>query len=70
MSWVCVCAMFPGPAPEETHWRQGKTMARHGPFVDGTEYVDNKFFGLSPMEAKAYCMQGNGYRRSIKQTDL
>lgn len=38
--------------PEETHWRQGKTMARHGSFVDGTEYFDNKFFGLSPMEAK------------------
>jgi len=28
-------------------------MARHGSFVEGTEYFDNKFFGLSPMEAKA-----------------
>ena len=28
-------------------------MARHGSFVDGAEYFDNKFFGLSVMEAKA-----------------
>ena len=56
---VHVCAMF--PTREESHWKQGKTIARHGSFVEGTEYFDNKFFGLSPMEAKAYCMQGNGY---------
>ena len=37
---------------EENSWRHGKTMARHGSFVEGTEYFDNKFFGLSPMEAK------------------
>ena len=35
------------------NWRAYKTISRHGSFVDGTEYFDNKFFGLSPMEAKA-----------------
>ncbi|CAE7252494.1 ppsA [Symbiodinium sp. CCMP2592] len=34
------------------NWRAYKTISRHGSFVDGTEYFDNKFFGLSPMEAK------------------
>mmetsp|Transcript_72973 Transcript_72973/g.171033 ORF Transcript_72973/g.171033 Transcript_72973/m.171033 type:complete len:756 (+) Transcript_72973:37-2304(+) len=33
-------------------WRAAKTVSRHGSFVEGTEYFDNKFFGLSPMEAK------------------
>ncbi|CAK9079433.1 Phenolphthiocerol/phthiocerol polyketide synthase subunit A ((Phenol)carboxyphthiodiolenone synthase subunit A) (Beta-ketoacyl-acyl-carrier-protein synthase I) (Phthiocerol synthesis polyketide synthase type I PpsA) [Durusdinium trenchii] len=37
---------------EESEWRRGKSMARHGSFVEGTEYFDNKFFGLSPLEAK------------------
>lgn len=39
--------------PQENAWRRGKTHARHGSFVDGTEYFDNKFFGLSVLEAKA-----------------
>lgn len=38
---------------QESEWRRGKSMARHGSFVEGTEYFDNKFFGLSPLEAKA-----------------
>ncbi|CAK9004204.1 unnamed protein product, partial [Durusdinium trenchii] len=39
-------------AEDESEWRRGKSMARHGSFVEGTEYFDNKFFGLSPLEAK------------------
>lgn len=38
---------------QEESWRKQKSISRHGSFVDGTEYFDNKFFGLSPMEAKA-----------------
>ncbi|CAJ1347825.1 unnamed protein product [Effrenium voratum] len=36
----------------EESWRVAKSFARHGSFVEGTEYFDNKFFGLSVLEAK------------------
>ena len=53
-------------------------MARHGSFMDGAEYFDNKFFGLSPMEAKAprnhevvrvVCWAGR-FRRALHRIDM
>eukprot|EP00931_Biecheleriopsis_adriatica_P073763 TRINITY_DN47990_c0_g1_i1.p1 TRINITY_DN47990_c0_g1~~TRINITY_DN47990_c0_g1_i1.p1 ORF type:complete len:1197 (+),score=220.30 TRINITY_DN47990_c0_g1_i1:254-3592(+) len=32
-------------------WRSQKSFSTHGSFVDGLEFFDNKFFGLSPLEA-------------------
>eukprot|EP00930_Biecheleria_cincta_P098875 TRINITY_DN9052_c0_g2_i1.p1 TRINITY_DN9052_c0_g2~~TRINITY_DN9052_c0_g2_i1.p1 ORF type:complete len:1203 (+),score=231.24 TRINITY_DN9052_c0_g2_i1:243-3611(+) len=32
-------------------WKNQKTFSHHGSFVDGLEFFDNKFFGLSNMEA-------------------
>lgn len=37
--------------PEPDNWKNMKTYSHHGSFVDGLEFFDNKFFGLSNMEA-------------------
>jgi len=38
------------PNPES--WHHGKTYCRHGSFAEGIELFDNKFFNLSPNEAR------------------
>lgn len=38
-------------SPEPEAWRVQQSYLRHGSFVDGAELFDNRFFGLSPMEA-------------------
>lgn len=38
------------PEPKETYGYS--TVCRHACFVEGIEFFDNKFFGLSPLEAK------------------
>jgi len=32
-------------------WRWNKSYLKHGSFIDGAEYFDSRFFGLSPAEA-------------------
>jgi len=38
--------------PLPISWKYGKTCCRHSSFVDGLEFFDCKFFGISPYEAK------------------
>jgi len=38
--------------PDPESWKRGKANCRHGGFMDGTELFDNKFFNLSPNEAR------------------
>eukprot|EP00930_Biecheleria_cincta_P000123 TRINITY_DN10026_c0_g1_i1.p1 TRINITY_DN10026_c0_g1~~TRINITY_DN10026_c0_g1_i1.p1 ORF type:complete len:814 (-),score=139.39 TRINITY_DN10026_c0_g1_i1:57-2498(-) len=33
-------------------WKWGKTYAKHMAFIDGIDQFDNKFFGISPIEAR------------------
>mmetsp|Transcript_88723 Transcript_88723/g.215053 ORF Transcript_88723/g.215053 Transcript_88723/m.215053 type:complete len:1046 (+) Transcript_88723:81-3218(+) len=52
------------PNPES--WQYGKTYCRHGSFAEGIELFDNKFFNLSPNEARGLdphqrCLMEQGY---------
>eukprot|EP00418_Pyrodinium_bahamense_P022537 CAMPEP_0179147920 /NCGR_PEP_ID=MMETSP0796-20121207/71541_1 /TAXON_ID=73915 /ORGANISM="Pyrodinium bahamense, Strain pbaha01" /LENGTH=1039 /DNA_ID=CAMNT_0020848571 /DNA_START=70 /DNA_END=3189 /DNA_ORIENTATION=+ len=38
--------------PDPEGWERGKAYCRHGIFMEGTELFDNKFFNLSPNEAR------------------
>eukprot|EP00408_Alexandrium_pacificum_P059607 CAMPEP_0171166546 /NCGR_PEP_ID=MMETSP0790-20130122/6749_1 /TAXON_ID=2925 /ORGANISM="Alexandrium catenella, Strain OF101" /LENGTH=1041 /DNA_ID=CAMNT_0011631355 /DNA_START=35 /DNA_END=3160 /DNA_ORIENTATION=+ len=47
-------------------WQYGKTYCKHGAFAEGIELFDNKFFNLSPNEARGLdphqrCLMEQGY---------
>jgi len=52
--------------PDPDSWMRGKTSCRHGCFMEGAELFDNKFFNLSPNEARGLdphqrCLLEQGY---------